>query len=152
MKKRLLIGLLVLIFSLAGMVGTAWANESQLIQTEQIRSQPVNVATYIDNQIDYWGEIILRLLKTGKPVLMFDEGAMRGALSVTAIENVLTDKADLIIGWTLMNEEPAQFFYGLEVNVELSGVLGEIFSRLKPAVYVVDGGFLWGFGFELRAK
>ncbi len=119
---------------------------------QAVRENPVNLAEYVDSQIDYWAEILARLLKTGKPVLMLDEGTERVGLSATAIENVFMDRANLVIGWTLANEEPAQFFWGIEVDVELSGTLGEIFKRFKPAVYVVDGTFLWGFGFELRPE
>jgi len=151
MKRKFLIGLLIVALSLF-CFGIATANESQLIQTEQIKSQPVNLAIYIDNQIDYWAEILTRLLKTGKPIILFGEGVSKTGLSITAIENILMDKANLVIGTTILNDEPAQFFWGIEVDIELSGTLGEIFSRFKPAIYVVDGKFLWGFGFELRPE
>lgn len=154
MKKGLLVCLVALALAVSPMtVAAAEVNslgEAGEEMAQAVRQNPVNLATYIDNQIDYWAEILARLLKTGKPVLMFDEGKERVGLSGTAIENVFMDKANLVVGWTLLNEEPIQFFYGVEVDVELSGTLGEIFSRLKPAVYVVDGEFLWGFGFELR--
>ena len=151
--KKGIVGILlvmVLVFSGVSVAQTPTLEVAGQEMAEAVRENPVNIATYIDSQIDYWAEILARLLKTGKPMLMFDEGTERVGLSATAIENVFMDKANLVIGWTLMNEEPAQFFYGVEVNVELSGVLGEIFSRLRPAVYVVGGEFLWGFGFELR--
>ena len=151
--KKGIVGILlvmVLVFSGVSVAQTPTLEVAGQEMAEAVRENPVNIATYIDSQIDYWTEILARLLKTGKPMLMFDEGTERVGLSATAIENVFMDKANLVIGWTLMNEEPAQFFYGVEVNVELSGVLGEIFSRFKPAVYVVGGEFLWGFGFELR--
>lgn len=154
MKKKFLVGLLILVVGLLclGVPGIAIADEPQLIQTEQIRSQPVNLATYIDTQIDYWTEILRRLLMAGKPVLIFDKGTTKTGLSTTAIENLFTERASLVIGWTLLNDEPAQFFYGVEVDVKLSGTLGEIFSRFKPAVYLIDGEFHWGFGFELRPE
>ncbi len=155
MRKKFLVVLLVLGLLATSAPSIAQVNTLEVAGQEMaqaVRENPINLAEYVDSQIDYWAEILARLLKTGKPVLMLDEGTGRVGLSATAIENVFMDRANLVIGWTLMNEEPTQFFWGIEVDVDLSGTLGEIFSRFKPAVYVVDGTFLWGFGFELRPE
>ena len=156
MRKKFLVILLVFGLSMFILVPVvAQASHIEVAgqdMAQAVRENPVNLAGYVDSQIDYWAEILARLLKTGKPVLMLGEGRERVGLSVTAIENVFMDRANLVIGWTLMNEEPVQFFWGVEIDVELSGTLGEIFKRFKPAVYVVGGTFLWGFGFELRPE
>lgn len=155
MRKKFLVVLLMLGLLAASAPAIAEVETLEVAGQEMakaVRENPVDVGEYVSTQIEYWADILARLLKTGKPALIFSEGVPTGALSATAIENIFTDKADLVIGWTLLNDEPAQFFWGIQFEVELSGTLGEIFARLKPAVYVVDGKFLWGFGFELRSE
>ncbi len=153
MKKGILAVLLVfglLMISAPALTQTNALEVAGQEIAQAVREAPISLSEYAATQIDYWAEILARVLKTGKPILMFGEGASKTGLSVIAIENILMDRANLVIGTTLLNNEPAQFIWGIEVTVDLSGILGEIFSRFKPAIYVVDGNFLWGFGFELR--
>jgi len=125
--------------------------QEELIRTELIRAEPVDVIRYLDAQVDYLAEIIARLIKTGKPVLLFINGNRVGA-EITLVENMPKRNFNLVGGWTIENNEPSKFFWGIEYELPLTGETWKVFKRLRPAIYNCEGKWYWGFSFELRPE
>jgi len=142
---------LMLLLGAALLLATRPGSAKDLILKEAIASEPVNVVHYLDQQVDYLAEIFKRLTKTGKPVLMFNKEEKAG-LEVTLIEDVPKRNFNLIAGLTFGNEEPGEFFWGVEYELTLVGGMWEIFSRFRPAAYLVSGELYWGFSFEFRPE
>lgn len=130
---------------------TAIASEQKLIDSVAIRTEPVDILRYVDGGIDYLAEILARLMKTGKPALLFNNGARAGA-EVTVAEDTPWKNFNIVAGMTIVNEEVSQFFWGVEYEVTLVGGMWEMFKRFRPGVYSRHGGVYLGFGFELRPE
>lgn len=124
--------------------------QEKLIQTELIRAEPVNIVSYLDAGAEGLAEIIARLFKTGKLVLMFNPET--GGMEITLLENIPGDNWNIVGGWTFANEEPGKFFWGIEYELPLTGETWKVFKRFRPALYNCEGKWHWGFSFELRPE
>lgn len=122
-----------------------------------IEVQPVDFAAYVRGGIDYITEILSRLLKTGKPALLFLEPIQVG-IECIFFESFLIGNLDLVGG--LMLGEGSQeidipedwkdrLYGGIEYEIPISDAQG-IFSRLKIGGYGSKAGFCFGIAFELR--
>jgi len=149
--KRYVVGILILVMLVGQSI--VLANEKRL-QTEPIKSEPVNVIHYLDEGVDYVAEILARLAKTGKPVLMFNRkhGNGRIGAEVTLFENIPKQNFNVVGGAVFGNEEPARWFIGVEYELTLVGGMWEMFRRFRPAFYLCEGEFYWGFSFEFRPE
>lgn len=115
-----------------------------------VREEPVNVPRYVEAQVDFWAEVVARLLKTGKPNVVFNKTEAFG-FEVTVVEGVLWDKIDVVTGFTMKNEERGKFLVGVELNMgEGASGIWKIFQRFRPAVYLAEGDICWGFSYEFR--
>lgn len=152
MKLKLLVITLILL-SVSLCSGIALADSSEpLIMAKQIESQPVNAIRYLDAGVDYVVEIIQRIIKTGKPVVIFKEETSKFGLGVSIIEDFLGKNVDLVGGVAFTEErEETTLFWGLEYKFSGEG-MGGIFSRLRPAIYAMQDQYYWGISFELRPE
>lgn len=127
--------------------------EFKELRLTYVREEPVNVLSYTQSGLDFLSEVVARLIKTGKPSVVFAE-EITGALEVTFVERFLGRNVDLMGGATFANEEPAAFLWGLQYTGlrEKSGGIWEVFSKLNPSVYNVRGNWYLGVAYEFRAE
>lgn len=157
--KRYIVAVLVfvLLFSQSVVAG-----EKELIRTDLVKTEPINVLRYAKQQVNYLVEILKRLQETGKPVLMFDKQDKVG-LEATLVEDWPKRNFNVVGGasWVIQpndNSESirenkgAEWFIGLEYELSLVGGMWEIFKKFGPAVYLSEGELYWGFSFEFRPK
>lgn len=122
--------------------------EEELIRTEVIKAEPVNLVRYADATIDWILRILDKILETGGPTFLLTDPIEVG-LEATFIEGFLdVERLDLVGGWTFENEEASEFFWGIQYEMALTE--DGIFRRLLPSVYNHQGGIVFGMGFELR--
>jgi len=152
MLKKIVLAVVVLGLVL-GFSSTALAQEKAEfpeLRLVYVREEPVNVPRYVEAQVDFWSEVVARLLKTGKPFVAFNEAEAFG-FEVTVVEGILWDKIDVVTGFTMKNEERGKFLVGVELKMgEGAGGIWEIFQRFRPAVYLAEGDICWGFSYEFR--
>lgn len=115
-----------------------------------VREEPVDVPRYVEAQVDFWSEVVARLLKTGKPNAVF--GLEAFGLEVTAKEELIWDKLDLVTGFTFKNEERGKFLIGVQYTglAAFEGGIWEIFKRCDLTAYLIEGDWYLGIGYEFR--
>jgi len=121
--------------------------QEELIRTELIESEPINLLRYVHSGGDYVWEVFRKILESGKPVLLFN-GEPEGGLEVIFFENLPKEGFNLVGGWTILNEEPGKFFWGFENEIAVTGE--SIFQRLRPSIYLCEGKVRAGIGFDLK--
>lgn len=147
MKKILWVAILVLVFGLISLAARAQSQpEFGELKLTSVRQERVNLLTYTASGLDFVSEVIARLIKTGKPSVVFAEET-KAALEVSFIEGMLGSNIDLVGGMTLKNDEPSNFIWGfqytgLREKAEKSGGIWLIFSKLNPTVYN-ERGYWW---------
>ena len=127
--------------------------EFEELRLTTVREEPVSVLSYAGSGLNFVAEALARLMKTGKPSVVFAEQTT-GALEVTFVERFLGRNVDLMGGATFANEEPAAFMWGFQYTGlrEKSGGIWDIFSKLNPSAYNVGGMWYFGAGYEFRAE
>ena len=157
MLRKIILAVVVLGLVL-GFSGVALAEEKvefKELRLTYVREEPVNVLSYTQSGLDFLSEVVARLIKTGKPSVVFAE-EITGALEVTFVEEFLGRNVDLMGGATFANEEPATFMWGLQYTglkeKAESGGIWDIFSKLNPSVYNVKGNWYLGVAYEFRAE
>lgn len=147
MFKKMVMVLMLLALTL-GLSGVALAEFKELTT---VREEPVNLLSYTASGLDFVSEIIARLIKTGKPSVVFAEET-KGALEVSFIEGILGSNIDLVGGMTLKNDEPSNFVWGFQYTGlhGKSGGIWDWFSKLNPAVYNEKGQ--WWLGVAVTWK
>lgn len=148
----MLVAGLILALAASG-VGAKEKVEFEELRVSAVREEPVNVLSYTSSGLDFVSEVIARLIKTGKPSVVFAE-EITGALEVTFVEEFLGRHIALMGGATFTNEEPASFLWGFQYTGlrEKSGGIWEMFSKLNPSVYNVRGDWYLGVAYEFRAE
>jgi len=123
-----------------------------LIDTQAIRQEPVNVLYYVDEGLDFGLTVLIRLLKTGKPTVMWNRENEHGVggLSLILIEGFLYERLNLVGGATMENEHPSHTFWGIEVKLSLKSDLGKILSNFRPGVYWSQDKWWYGVSLALR--
>jgi len=152
MLKKFILAVVVLGLVL-GFSSLAFAEEKlefKELGLTSVRAEPVDVPRYMEAQVDFWAEVLARLLKTGKPNVVFNKAEAFG-FEVTVVEGALWEKIDVVAGFTMKNEERGKFLVGVELNIgEGTTGIWEIFQRFRPAVYLAEGDICWGFTYEFR--
>ena len=153
MKKWLII-IAVLLACVFGFAGTALAAER--VEFEELRlisvqTERVNLLAYTASGLDFVSEVIARLIKTGKPAVVFAEET-KGALEVSFIEGMLGSNVDLVGGMTLKNDDPSNFVWGFQYTGlrGRSGGIWDWFTKLNPTVYNERGHWWTGFAFTWK--
>lgn len=149
MKKMVWLMMFVLAISLFVSAYPAVAQEpGELLRVSEMRAEPMDVRDAIGAQMDFWGEFFKGLVLHGKPCAVFSQETLAG-VETTFAEGVLTNKVDWIGGFTFRNEERGKFFMGLQYNgLGQPGGIWQIFETLKPAVYLIEGDWFLGAGYE----
>lgn len=141
--------LVVVILGLAfGFSSVALAGERvefEELKLVSVRQERVDVLAYTASGLDFVSEVIARLIKTGKPSVVFAEET-KGALEVSFVEGMLGSNIDLVGGMTLKNDEPSDFIWGFQYTGlrGKSGGIWDWFSKLNPTAYNERGH--WWFG------
>jgi len=120
---------------------------------EAIRENPVNIAEYFSAQVDFWGELLIRFVKTAKPNVVFDGQTYTG-LQITLYEqpswSLIAGKVSKYPDVELQNQPS---FLGVEwVGFPLLQDLSEIFTKLNPEVLIVERSVRLGLTYEFREK
>lgn len=112
-------------------------------------SEPLDVRRVVASQLGFWGEFFKRLVLYGKPCVVFSAETHLG-VETTFAERILTNKVDLIGGFTLKNEERGKFFMGLQYNgfTKQPAGIWKIFETLRPTIYLVEGDWFFGVGYK----
>jgi len=141
--------LVLLALALGGAV--ALAEEFKELKLTSVREQPVNLLSYTASGLDFVSEVIARLIKSGKPAVVFGEYP-KAALEVTFVEGLLGSNLDLVGGMTLQNDEPSNFVWGFQYTGlrGKSGGLWDIFSKLEPTLYNEKGEWFVGVAYAWR--
>lgn len=141
MKKMVWVILLVMVISLFAVARPAVAQPTE----------PLDVRRAVGGQLLFWGEFFKRIVLYGKPCVVFSAETHLG-VETTFAERILTNKVDLIGGFTLANEERGKFFMGLQYNGfrQLGQPAGiwKIFETLRPTIYLVEGDWFFGAGYK----
>lgn len=147
MKKWCVVLVVFLVLGLAQ--GTLAKN---LIDTQSIKQEPVNVLYYAYEGMDFGLTVLIRLLKTGKPIVMWNKENEQGVggLSLVLIEGLLHERLDLVGGATMENEHPSHTFWGIEAKLSLKSDLGKTLSNFRPGVYWSQGKWWYGVSLALR--
>jgi len=153
--KKLILAVIILGMVL-GFSGTALGDEKiefKELKLTSVRQERVNLLAYTASGLDFVSEVIARLIKTGKPSVLFAEEA-KAALEVTFVEQILGANVDLVGGMTLKNEEPSNFIWGLQYTGlrGKSGGIWDIFSKLNPTVYNERGHWWLGAAFTWKEE
>lgn len=119
---------------------------AELIDTQSIKEEPVNVVQYA-SQVGL--PILTRLLKTGKPTGMWNKENPKGVggLGLTLVEGFLHKKVDLVGGAIMEKDKLRYMFWGVEVKLSLKGRIGKVLSKFRPGVYWSEDK--WWFGISL---
>ena len=150
--KKYLVGLLVAELILAGSVGFAQDKEAkpslQMVSSDvkaTIEEEPTNIVSYFDFSVDFLSTVMAKIAKTAKPAYLFNG---KVAFEVSVYEN---PTFDVIWGFC----QDAQY-YGIEAKeIPLTGVLPEIFEKIRPQVvyYTGDGGYItFGICYRFREQ
>jgi len=109
-----------------------------------IEENPADIVDYFDFGVDFFSTVLAKLAKTAKPAYLLNGQV---ALEVSVYER---PNFDVIWGFC---KDGAQY-YGVEINeIPLTGVLPEIFKKIRPQVvyYTGNGGyFTVGICYEFR--
>lgn len=154
LKKIVWMMILALMFGLISSVALAQSQpEFEELKLASVRGEQVNVLAYSASGLDFISEVVARLIKTGKPAVLFAEET-KGALEVSFIEAMLGSNIDLVGGMTLKNEEPSNFVWGFQYTGlrGKSGGIWEIFSKLNPTVYNERGHWWLGVAFTWKEQ
>lgn len=140
-----------LVLGFSGMALAEEKVEFKELGLTSVRVEPVDVPRYMGAQVDFWAEVVARLLKTGKPFAAFGEETSFG-LEVTAKEGLFWDKLDLVTGFTFLNEERGKFMIGAQYTglTTWEGGIWEIFKRCNATAYLIEGDWYLGIGYEFR--
>ena len=151
MKNVVWIVILGLMLGLAAPALAQSPVEFEELELTSVRQERVNLLTYTASGLDFISEVIARLLKTGKPSVVFAEET-KGAIEVTFVEGLLGSNVDLVGGMTLKNDEPSNFVWGLQYTGlrGKSGGIWEWFSKLNPTVYNERGHWWLGAAFTWK--
>ncbi|MBA7492532.1 hypothetical protein ES702_03082 [subsurface metagenome] len=125
--------------------------EFEELKLASVRQERVDVLAYTASGLDFVSEVIARLIKTGKPAVLFAEET-KGALEVSFIEGMLGSNIDLVGGMTLKNDEPSNFVWGFQYTGlrGKSDGIWDIFSKLNPTVYNERGHWWLGAAFTWK--
>lgn len=151
MKRAVLaVVILGLVFGFSGFALAQEKTEFPELRLVYVREEPVDVPRYLEAQLDFWAEVFARLMKTGKPNAIFGEEAF--GLEVTVKEELIWDKLNWVAGFTFLNEERGKFFIGFQYTglTEWEGGIWEIFKRCEPTLYLIEGNWYFGIGYEFR--
>lgn len=151
MKKIIWLVILGLLLGLAIPALAQSQPEFEELKLTAVREERVNLLAYTASGLDFVSEVIARLIKTGKPAVVFAEET-KAALEVSFIEGMLGSNVDLVGGMTLKNDEPSNFVWGFQYT-GLRGKLGgvwDIFTKLNPTVYNERGCWYLGAAFTWR--
>jgi len=152
MLKRIILAVVVLglVFGFSSLALAEEKLEFKELGLTSVRVEPVDVPRYVGAQVDFWSEVVAKLLKTGKPFAVFGEEAF--GLEVTAKQGLIWDKLDWVVGFTFVNEERGKFVTGLQYTglTEFEGGIWEIFKRCEPTLYLIEGNWYFGIGYEFR--
>ena len=152
-KIILVVMILALIF---GFSGAALAGER--VEFEELAYAPEQqvdllgyTATGIDFASDFVTGLIERLLKTGKPGVVFAKET-KATLEASILEGMLGSNWDLVGGMTLKNDEPSSFVWGFQYTGlrGKSGGIWDWFSKLNPTVYNERGHWWFGGAYTWR--
>jgi len=161
MKKLLsLIIILSFIFSIAGF---ALADEDKKlnitnemvkgateVRLEAIRSGHIGTAQFLSDEIDFWGEFIKRLLKTGTLIGIQKGNKMLGGFEVSFWE---TENVEAIFGVIPTTGQSSKFFWGLELKgIPLASDFAKIFKRFDPGIVFLDGKTYFSVSFVWQEK
>lgn len=146
--KKWCVALLVMFLVTLGSSAIA----GDLIDTQAIRREPVNVMVYVDEGMDFGLTVLIRLLKTGKPTAMWNSENENGVggLGVVLIEGFIHERLDLVGGAIMEKEQPRYTFLGIEAKLSLKGRFGKILSKFRPGVYWSEGKSWYGASLKLR--
>lgn len=154
LRKTSLVLVVLLMIGLTSTLALAEEKvEFEELRLRAVREESVNVLVYGQSGLDFVSEVIARLIKTGKPSVVFAE-EITGGLEVTFVQEFLGRNVALMGGATFANEEPASFLWGLQYTGlrKKSGGMWDIFSKLNPSVYNVRGDWYLGVAYEFRAE
>lgn len=153
--KKMILGMilgLALILCASG-VRAEEKPEFKELRLTSVRQERVNLLAYTESGLDFVSEIIARLIKTGKPSVLFAEET-KAALEVSLVEKFLGENVDLIGGMTLKNEAPSNFIWGLQYTGlrAKTGGIWEILSKLNPTIYNERGRWWLGAAYVWREE
>jgi len=154
MKKIIFVVILALMFGLVSSMVLAQSQpEFKELRLASVQAERVNVLAYSASGLDFVSEIIARLIKTGKPSVVFAEET-KGALEASLIEGMLGSNFDLVGGMTLKNDEPSNFIWGIQYTGfrESSSGIWAWFSKLNPTVYNERGHWWAGIAVTWREE
>jgi len=157
MKKKFWLMIVVAVvlatglFLMSGIGLAGQKTEFEELKLTAVRQERVNLLAYTASGLDFVSEVIARLIKTGKPSVVFAEET-KAALEVSFIEGMLGSNVDLVGGMTLKNDEPSNFIWGFQYTGfrESSSGIWAWFSKLNPTVYNERGH--WWAGIAVTWK
>ena len=150
--RKILVGLLTAGLILVGGMGFAQDKVAkpslQMVSSDvkaTIEEEPTNIVSYFDFSVDFLSTVMAKIAKTAKPAYLFNGEV---AFEVSVYEN---PTFDVIWGFC----QDAQY-YGIEAKeIPLTGVLPEIFEKIRPQVvyYTGDGGYItFGICYRFREE
>jgi len=150
--KKFLAGLLVAGLILVGTIGFCEEEKAkpslQMVSSDvktTIEEEPTNIVSYFDFSVDFLSTVMAKIAKTARPAYLFNGEA---AFEVSVYEN---PNFDVIWGFC----QDAQY-YGIEAKeIPLTGVLPEIFEKIRPQVvyYTGDDGYItFGICYRFREE
>lgn len=150
-KMVMVLVLLALTLGLSGLALAEGKVQFKELKLTSVRVERVDVLSYTASGLDFVSEVIARLIKTGKPSVVFAEET-KGALEVSFIEGMLGSNIDLVGGMTLKNDEPSNFVWGFQYTGlrGKSGGIWDWFTKLNPTVYNERGH--WWLGVAVTWK
>ena len=138
MFKKMVMVLMVLALTL-GLSGIAMAGEK------------VDALSATATGLDWVSNLVSRLIESGEPAVVFEEQT-KAAVKVTLVEGFVLEHLNIIGGATLVNDEAANFVWGIEYTgwTEKSEGIWNIFSQLKPGIYNEKGEWFLGVAYAWR--
>lgn len=153
MKKFLvvLLALVVLMLPTVALAQTRAVAEAGQDIAQAIRENPISLGQLIGAQIDFWGEVFLRFLKSAKPNVTFGDGVYPG-LQITLYEQ---DSWNLIAGKVSKYSERELFDQPSFIGAEWKGLpflkdWADIFAKFNLQVVYFEDGFAFGAAYEFR--
>lgn len=152
MKKFLVVLMIVGMLMLPAIA----LGQTSIVETGQdaaqaVRENPISIGGYLGAQIDFWGEVFLRFLKSAKPNVTFGAGAYPG-LQITLYEQ---DSWNVIAGKVSKYPEKELFGQPSFVGIEWKGLpylkdWMTIFEKFNLQVVYLEGGVAFGAAYEFR--
>ncbi|GAF98023.1 unnamed protein product [marine sediment metagenome] len=153
MKKFLvvLLALVVLMLPTAALAQTGAVAEAGQDIAQAIRENPISLGELVEAQIDFWGEVFLRFLKSAKPNVTFSEATYPG-LQITLYEQ---ESWNLIGGKVSKYPERELFDQPSFIGVEWKGIpflkdWASMFEKFNLQVVYLENGFALGAAYEFR--